>query len=345
MTPSLRTLARATTAASLVLATACGRLGFAPLDAAPTTDASGPLDAAPAMDASSTLDASSPDASPSADASASARPALCGFAAGQWHLEASLVTTASSPADEGESRLSSDGLTLFFARFGDGTFALRRARLSDPFAGPMTRVEGLGGSDVGLTPERSGPFAWVARDQAGVTRRHDIWRMTRKSEAPLTYAFDREESALNGVEDEYDPLISTDALRLYFVSPRGALGQELLMASRASAAQMFGAGVAVAGLSSTAHEDNPTLTDDETVLVFGRIEARGGAQKDLFVARRATRGEAFEPAISLVEINTSREETESYLRGDGCELFFSRNEGPPNQLEIYRAVVIAGPPR
>jgi hypothetical protein len=342
---NLRTLARAAAAASLVLATACGRLGFAPVDAAPVMDGNEPLDAAPAMDASSTLDASLPDASPSTDAPASARPALCGFAAGQWHLEASLVAAASSPADEGESRLSSDGLTLFFARFGDGTFALRRARLSDPFAGPLTMVQGLSGIDVGLTPERSGPFAWVARDQAGVTRRHDIWRMTRTSEAPLTYAFDREESALNSAEDEYDPLISTDALRLYYVSPRGALGQEILMASRASAAQMFGAGVAVAGLSSPAHEDNPTLTDDETVLIFGRVDAVAGAQKDLFVARRSTRVDAFGPAISLSEINTNREETESYVRGDGCELFFSRNEGPPNQLEIYRAVVVAGPPR
>jgi hypothetical protein len=347
MNPSLRTLARAASAASLVFATACGRLGFASLDAAPAMDA---MDDAVTPDAA-TLDAGTPDAvapdaaMPAADAAVSARPTLCGFASGQWHLEASLVAAASSRADEGESRLSADGLTLFFARFGDGTFALRRARLSDPFAGPLTMVQGVGGSDVGLAPERTGPFAWVARDQAGLTRRHDIWRMTRTMDAPITYAFDREETALNSDDEEYDPAISSDALRLYYVSPRPGFGQEILMASRASVAQMFGAGVVVAGLSSTAHEDNPTFTDDETVVVFGRIAATAGAQKDLFVARRGSHGEAFGPAIALSEINTSREETETFLRSDGCELFFSRNDGPPDQLELYRAVVVAGPPR
>jgi hypothetical protein len=324
-------------ALSMLVLCACGRIGYDPIDA--RTDA---RDLADSPIGSNRSDVADREAGQ--DASVGARPALCGFDAGQWHVESTRLTATSSNAEEAEPRLSADGLTLFFVRYGVGGFFVRRATRADPFSGPVVAVGGVEGGGVGLSPAGDGSFAWIARSQSGLTRRSDLWRMRRSSTAPLAYAYDVEETALNTDEAEWDPVLSRDTLRIYFVSPRGAMGQQILTATRPSTAALFGAPSEVVGVNTSGHEDNPSLTEDESVIVFSR-RATDDMPRDLFIATRPARDAPFAPATPLVELNSERNETEPYLSGDGCELFYAVEEPQPARFELYHGRIVAGPPR
>ena len=66
----------------------------------------------------------------------------------------------------------------------------------------------------------------------------------------------------------------------------------------------------------------PAPTADQRELYF--ISDRGGASADLYVAKRASRDDAFDRPVALAELNTTMSESGAWVSRDGHHLFFGR---------------------
>jgi hypothetical protein len=100
-------------------------------------------------------------------------------------------------------------------------------------------------------------------------------------------------------------------------------------------------------VNSTADDTSPTLTADELVLYFDSNRGGGAGSRDLWVATRTTRDEAFGAAVNLPSLNSTANDFTPALSPDGGELYFASNAGAANTLDLYVAtrtdVVTFGP--
>lgn len=292
------------------------------------------------------------DAGPPPDAGPptwEARP-LCGFGTGAWTLtEPAPVTELNEAgATDLEPQLTADGLTMYLASDRGGRFAVyvsTRPDTSAPFSTPVP-VDGLGAGDRNVyhfapTSDGLGGLA-AAAGVPGGTGRADIWIVERATTSD-PFAFVSPAGTFNTAENEHDPWLSPDDLRVYFLSeglPDGLGGQDLYMASRPAPGAAFDAVVHLTELDTVDDEDNPALTSDELHIVFGSDRPGGTGDKDLWIASRTSRTEPFGPAANLAPLNTAGRDAESHISPDGCELYLTR-EVAGGGVDIFRSRVIA----
>lgn len=326
----------------------CGRLDFQREDAG-RTDAG-------AADAGA-LDAGLPDAGPPDAGPPDGGPPeileyldvpLCGLASGAWRLDAvRALAEINSAAEDIEPHFQFDGVHFNFGSNRGGTrfsvYETQRATPGAPFDAP-TPIAGLSARPFNvyhLGLDEGGLSGLVASVRFGGTGGSDLYFAERASRAD-PFTFGREATELDRRVDEHDPWLSADGLRVYFVSVRTGAGQELLFAERASTSAAFDPPTVIAEISSLADDDNPTLTADERVILFGSARDGGAGGLDIWIAFRPDRGSPFSTPVPFVALNGPGRENEVAISLDGCEVVFaSTRPGGMGGADLYRADVRA----
>lgn len=355
--------------------TACGRIGYETVSIASVDSGSadthadavvsGGLDAVAdvpvastdAADASHLADAGdalATDASGAAEVAPAPRP--CIPFEGNWTLETPTpVDELNTAAGDLEPFLAADGVTMFFASArpnGMGNLDVYQAARAGPGAPFMniTPITGINSprGDFGLrfTDDALIGFLSTTRDGPAVTTA-DIWIGVRASTTvPWNIGQFRKATELSTNQHDWDPFPSPDGLRVYYTIdqwPAGLGGKDNVMAVRDAVDEPFSAPTGIPGANSTFNDDNPALTPDERVLVFGSERPGGPGGRDLWYAVRATRDEPFSMPQLLPVVNTSGVEAEVTITA-ACELFFtSIRPGGRGDQDIYRTRFIPLP--
>ena len=183
-----------------------------------------------------------------------------------------------------------------------------------------------------------GLAAYLSRDN-GPASVADLFEATRASASDPFGPF-MPLDALNSAAEEYDPAVSVDGQRLYFMraNTAGTTGS-LWMAARPTPSEPFAGARELAELTAGPIESNPSLSADERTILFA---SNRGGDFDLYVATRPDRTAAFEAPRAVSTLNGPTDESEVFLRDDGCEVFFtSERAGTLGSSDLYRARVLA----
>jgi Tol biopolymer transport system component len=168
---------------------------------------------------------------------------------------------------------------------------------------------------------------------SGVTGSPEIHRATRATpeatfDPPVLWA-----PPPNGNSDSDDPWLTSDELRMYFDGHIGS-GIQLLFATRATTSAMFANVAQIAELDTSTNDTGPTLTADETTMVF--MTDRGGTP-DLYMAKRANPTDPFGSPAPIPSASTSSYECCSWISPDGQSLVYLSDAGSPNILHLLIA--------
>jgi hypothetical protein len=255
-----------------------------------------------------------------------------------------------TPYKEVAPFVTPDGLRLFFVsnRPGGGghdVYVATRPSLDAPF-GDVTSFASVNtqGDEGGLALSSDLLTVFLSADRPDGKGGPDIWTATR---ADPGVPFDPNAFALHTVSGpgrDYDPILSADGLRLYFVAD-GVVASDsradVVVAERGTPTGSFGAPQPVDGINGVdTHDGNPTLSADELLMVFSSNRT-GKGTANIYYATRPHRSAAFSTPRPLAAVNTADREGETFVTGDGCELYFSRTVN--GQHDIYRTRVLAGP--
>ena len=256
------------------------------------------------------------------------------------HLDA-----LSSPSTDSEPMLSADGLTLYFASTRGGgydSFTATRASTGDPFGNVTKNLEVSTDTDseTRLALTADGLEAFLTTNRTGGQGGSDIWAATRSSTSTAFSPTDFQPvDVLNSALNEWDPYPSTDGLRLYYIIqdwPSGLGDSDIVVASRASRSDSFSSPVAVGGVNTSANEDNPAVTADERVMVFGSNRPGGTGGKDIYYAVRPDASSSFSTPKPVPGLNTADNDAEIYITPDGCEIYFASDRpGGQGGWDLY----------
>ncbi len=147
------------------------------------------------------------------------------------------------------------------------------------------------------------------------------------------FAAIREISTLNYTQGHVDyPWVSPDNLRMYYYRTEIG-GKRLKVTQRSSASAFWMAGSNISELNRLGDVANPTLTQDERIIVFSGNTLPGGrGQWDLWTASRADRESAFTNIQNLQLLNSSASDMHPYVAPDGLTLYFGSNRNETFQL-------------
>ncbi len=233
-------------------------------------------------------------------------------------------------AQERDPFLSSDELTLFFARQSASNdadvFSTSRETLDGNFATPSANMSlsdtQQDDSKIGMTGDDLTVI--VASNRAGGAGGADLWQSTRASANAAFPTLDQSFLAnVNTAEDQLDPHLSRDGRRLYFAN---GSPQQLMLAERTDATIPFDTPIAIQNIGDPSGDADPTLTGDERVIIFA--SNRGGAEggSNLWYATRAERDQPFGTPIAISEVNTSDNDSDPFITADGCHLYFASTQ-------------------
>jgi hypothetical protein len=137
---------------------------------------------------------------------------------------------------------------------------------------------------------------------------------------------------------DYQPFLLPAGSALYFISNRAGSfnnSTDIYRAARGSTGQLD-APVQVSTVNTPSHEQTPVPTSDELVLYFASDRpdspAKGGL--DIWLTKRASPTDAFEPPVNVQELNTSGIEWVDWLSPDRCRIYFDRGGGTDNKAYV-----------
>ncbi|KPK37401.1 MAG: hypothetical protein AMJ65_14635 [Phycisphaerae bacterium SG8_4] len=175
---------------------------------------------------------------------------------------------------------------------------------------------------------------YFTSDRAGGSGSWDIWvarRETTEGEwgTPVNLG-----PPVNTGQEEVGGCVSADGLSLYFHSDRaGGHGYtDLYVTTRKAKSDNWAVPVNLGSTVNTAVQEHaPRLSADELELYFSAYNRPGGyGAADIWVARRATVNDPWEPPVNLGPIvNSSADENFPFISADGLLLLFSEDYGGP----------------
>jgi Tol biopolymer transport system component len=247
-----------------------------------------------------------------------------------------------SPADSDRDMfLTRDELTIYFASDRGGpledVYVATRTAIGQPFVTPVVFAPAsTAGDDTKMSMTDDGLLLVVATDRAGGQGAFDIWQATRSSASNSWGALDEShEGMIDNASDQFDPLLSSDGLRLYYSD---GIPQKVVVASRTSRSMNFGSPVVVAGIDDPANQADPALTSDELLIVFTAARASAFTGANLWYSVRSSTSDAFGPAQEVPDLNTNSNEGDSWLSSDGCRLYFASDRA--GSYDIYVATAL-----
>ncbi len=207
---------------------------------------------------------------------------------------------------------------------GAGSAGTVACDVHTPFGAPVAAA--AFNSDVGddgLSFSSDGLTAYIssARSSRGD---FDIFTLTRPSADQPFGSATALDGGINTADQERDPHVSRDGLKLYYFSNHG-LGAtfDLFVSTRASLSASFGPGVPLAALNSTANEFNPFPTSGDQVLYFASDRPGGAGGTDIYRAPLAVTATTVAPSL-ISEISTAASEYRPVPSDDGLTMYFDR---------------------
>ena len=248
--------------------------------------------------------------------------------AGPTFVAPAPLAALNTAASENDVFVTTDELTLYFAREGDIYVSTRLATTNDFTSAAVDTLLSSPQVDtkLSLTPDGLTVYINTNRPDGGDT---DVLRGTRNVVGAL-FAFS--ETFLAKVDtsaNQWDPEISADELRLY-LAPDDTGTQHVAVAERASTSDDFGAPVIIPELASTATDNDPTISADERVIVF----ASNRGERGLWYATRAERTQPFSAPQELTMINSNQSDDGPHLTADACHLYFSSSRNGTDDLYV-----------
>jgi hypothetical protein len=240
--------------------------------------------------------------------------------------------------------VSKDGLTLYFSNDSTGSEDVYRATRSDRGSvfSSAAALSALNTSDDDGTPCPSADgltlYFYSTRD-GGVGGR-DLYTASRAT-ASDDFSNPALIQSVNSTTNDHLPRISGDGLTLLISSARtGGVGAgDLWLATRASVADSFDAAALLPGsINTTASEASGGLSEDGLRLYFDSNRAGGLGGYDMYMATRATTGDAFAAPISLAALNTAAADYNIFVSADEQEVFFSSNRVSSGTYQLYRSL-------
>jgi hypothetical protein len=256
-----------------------------------------------------------------------------------------------TPSLDGCPIQSPDGLRLYMAsnrpRFAGDTrtdldiWVARRANTDAPWGAPVNLGEPVNSAadDFCPTPVRGKGLFFVSRKTTAAscglgdiyfTRRNRTgeWRQPRH----LACAPQGPNSALDEQGPSYVP---ADGFALYFSRSSGSVPGDVYF-SRKLADGSFGAATEVVELNGAANDIQPNVRKDGLEVVFSSNRPGTLGGQDIWVATRATIGDAWSSPVDLgAAVNTAAAETRPSLSWDARTLLFGRAPGPEGSSDVY----------
>jgi len=204
------------------------------------------------------------------------------------------VSEINSPGREATPCLSSDGLTLYFARGWTGhtqsydVYAAVRPDRSSAFSAPELVAEVQSPmSDGGPFISADGLALYLVYDADFPPPMEDLYVATRSAPGdPFSTPARIDELSTDNMER--DPWVSADGLSMYFVSNRDGThfgDYDIYLSERASVGQPFGEAVKVFGVSSVEHDGSPFYDENTGSLYFHSNGFGGEGDVDIWVSR------------------------------------------------------------
>lgn len=188
--------------------------------------------------------------------------------------------------------------------------------------------------DPALTAD--GLEVFFQSDRPGGAGLGDIWRATRPN-ASSSFGAPVNVAELNTPGGEGGPHLSPDGLVLYFHRNWGdhTDGADIFVATRPDRWSSFSPPQPIAEVRTPRNEGGPHITADALGLYFNYDIAH--FNEDLYVARRANPGDAFNPKVRIDELSTLSYERDPWVSADELGMFFSSDR--PTHGHVFRIFV------
>ncbi len=235
--------------------------------------------------------------------------------------------------------LADDDLTLYFsARNGThhDVYVAHRADRTQPWSAPRAVPElnsSVDDSRVSVTAD--GLVAVLATQRPATD--FELWMTTRSARTEPFGPLDRVALVnVSSLEDEHDPELTLDGLRLYLAPGAVTVPQHLAVASRPSRTVPFDAAVTIpVPLGTDEHVADPSVSPDERVLVYALYAATGTT---LHYLTRPDRDASFGAPRRVPFTGPPANDRGGELSRDGCELIFHSERNGGERLHVTHVV-------
>lgn len=147
---------------------------------------------------------------------------------------------------------------------------------------------------------------------------YDIW-VSRRASTDKDWGAPAKVTALSGPAEDVNPAVRADGKMVVFSSTRS--GNPDLFVSYADETGALGAPRALTELNTPgAQETDPVISADGLTIYF----ARGGSERDVYVARRAKVSDPFGAPAAVGDVNTAADDRPSWISADDCVLYLSK---------------------
>jgi hypothetical protein len=218
-----------------------------------------------------------------------------------------------------------------------GTTSATGCRFGD-FSSPEL-IAGLGRSDALYGPSLAGNGLVLAFSESIEEGPEDIY-FSQRSAPDGAFGSALPAPGINSANAEGTAFLGGDALTLYFFSDRdgGAGGRDIYRATRSDTLSDFADIGAVDGVNGGADDHMPWLSPDERTLYFASNRAADNEGTNLWIARRSSPQDGFEPPLEMSGVNSSERDGSPTLSTDQRILFFcSDRDGGPGSDDVWMA--------
>jgi hypothetical protein len=140
--------------------------------------------------------------------------------------------------------------------------------------------------------------------------------------------------------NETSPTLTANELSIIFQRLTGVNGDisDLLIASRASRNEPFGAPRLLDELNRNGADYSPTMTPDGLLLFYVELTQTTPQSMELYIATRPTPSARFGNRRAFTEANTTDDEFNPFISANGNELWFTRDGASLGSTRLERAV-------
>lgn len=257
---------------------------------------------------------------------------------------ATLLSTVSTPGNEGSPRLSEDELTIYFDAPRNGEmyndlYMAHRGTITDTFSS-FEKVPGAANTDdnyefaPNVTADGLSIF-FERQDPA--TFNDDFYVATRPNKQAL-FGAATPVAGLNTPFYEGKLYVRGDGSELYFAT-RGAFPKiGLHVAKRVQGNYVVSR---LANVNGTTDEFSPVVSKNGLVLYFASTRSTSGtgtSDTNIWVATRATTTADFGMPTQVLNVNSPESDEPGWISGDGCRLYlYSTRPNGAGLQDIYVA--------